>query len=90
MQLAYDAVIYCDPLHSSQQDSQLHCLRQAIYRTITATVATLLDAHRQHGTRAVISNSDTPETREIYLLSISTPSAFAALSAPKAAIWPVK
>jgi len=29
-------------------------------------VATLLDAHRQHGTRAVISNSDTPETREIY------------------------
>ena len=35
MQLAYDAVIYCD-------------------------------AHRQHGTRAVISNSDTPETREIY------------------------
>lgn len=34
--------------------------------TITATAATLLDAHRQHGTRAVISNSDTPETREIY------------------------
>jgi DNA adenine methylase len=29
-------------------------------------VATLLDAHRQHGTRSVISNSDTPETREIY------------------------
>jgi DNA adenine methylase len=31
-----------------------------------ALAATLLDAHRQHGTRSVISNSDTPETREIY------------------------
>ncbi|MBN1016429.1 DNA adenine methylase, partial [Pseudomonas aeruginosa] len=29
-------------------------------------VSTLLDAHRQHGARSVISNSDTPETREIY------------------------
>ncbi|HHB7181878.1 DNA adenine methylase [Klebsiella pneumoniae] len=29
-------------------------------------VATLLDAHRQQGIRALISNSDTPETREIY------------------------
>jgi DNA adenine methylase len=33
------------------------------HRTLAAT---LLDAHRQHGTRSVISNSDTPETREIY------------------------
>lgn len=31
-----------------------------------ALVATLIDAHRQHGARSVISNSDTPETREIY------------------------
>ena len=31
-----------------------------------ALVATLLDAHRQHGARSVISNSDTPETRKIY------------------------
>lgn len=31
-----------------------------------ALVSTLLDAHRQHGTRSVISNSDTSETREIY------------------------
>jgi DNA adenine methylase len=67
MQLAYDAVIYCDPLHPGQQNRQLHRLRQAIYPGRSPRlVATLLDAHRQHGTRSVISNSDTPETREIY------------------------
>lgn len=32
MQLAYDAVIYCDPpLHPDQQNRQFHCLRQAVY-----------------------------------------------------------
>ena len=31
-----------------------------------ALAATLINAHRQHGTSSVISNSDTPETREIY------------------------
>lgn len=32
MQLAYDAVIYCDPpLHPGQQNRQFHCLRQAVY-----------------------------------------------------------
>ncbi|MBL2515973.1 DNA adenine methylase, partial [Klebsiella pneumoniae] len=31
-----------------------------------ALVTALLDVNRQHGTRSVISNSDTPETRQIY------------------------
>lgn len=32
MQLAYDAVIYCDPpLHPDQQNRQFHCLRQAVH-----------------------------------------------------------
>ncbi len=32
MQLAYDAVIYCDPpLHPGQQNRKFHCLRQAVH-----------------------------------------------------------
>lgn len=37
MQMTYDAVIYCDPLHPGQQNRQLHRLRQALHHwTITA------------------------------------------------------
>ncbi|HGN8993581.1 DNA adenine methylase [Klebsiella michiganensis] len=68
MQLAYDAVIYCDPpyIPASKTANFTAYGRPFTLDDHRDLVATLLDAHRQHGTRAVISNSDTPETREIY------------------------
>lgn len=68
MQLAYDAVIYCDPpyIPASKTANFTAYGKPFTLDDHRALVTTLLDAHRQHGTRAVISNSDTPETREIY------------------------
>jgi DNA adenine methylase len=79
------------PLHPGQQTANFTAYGKPFtLDDHRALVATLLDAHRQHGTRSVISNSDTRKPARSTPLSISTPSAFAALSAPKAAIWPVK
>ncbi|WP_461731407.1 DNA adenine methylase [Klebsiella pneumoniae] len=68
MQLAYDAVIYCDPpyIPTSKTANFTAYGKPFTLDDHRALVLTLLDAHRQHGTRSVISNSDTPETREIY------------------------
>ncbi|HIC1650824.1 TPA: DNA adenine methylase [Klebsiella variicola] len=68
MQLAYDAVIYCDPpyIPASKTANFTAYGKPFTLDDHHALAATLLDAHRQHGTRSVISNSDTPETREIY------------------------
>jgi DNA adenine methylase len=55
------------PLHPGQQTANFTAYGKPFtLDDHRALVATLLDAHRQHGTRSVISNSDTPETREIY------------------------
>ncbi|MDK8024334.1 DNA adenine methylase, partial [Klebsiella michiganensis] len=68
LQLAYDAVIYCDPpyIPASKTANFTAYGKPFTPDDHRDLVATLLDAHRQHSTRAVISNSDTPETREIY------------------------
>ncbi len=68
MQLAYDAVIYCDPpyIPASKTANFTAYGKPFTLEDHRALVSTLLDAHRQHGTRSVISNSDTSETREIY------------------------
>lgn len=68
MQLAYDAVIYCDPpyIPSSKTANFTAYGKPFTLGDHRALVATLLEVNRQHGTRSVISNSDTPETREIY------------------------
>lgn len=66
--LAYDAVIYCDPpyIPASKTANFTAYGKPFTLDDHRALVATLLDAHRQYGHRSVISNSDTPETREIY------------------------
>ncbi|SXB51368.1 methyl-directed repair DNA adenine methylase [Klebsiella pneumoniae] len=68
MQLAYDAVIYCDPpyIPTSKTANFTAYGKPFTLDDHRALVSTLLDAHRQHGTRSVISSSDTSETREIY------------------------
>ncbi|MDD1951459.1 DNA adenine methylase [Klebsiella variicola] len=68
IQLAYNAVIYCDPpyIPASKTANFTAYGKPFTLDDHRDLVATLLDAHRQHGTRAVISNSDTPETRVIY------------------------
>ncbi|HGR4956361.1 TPA: DNA adenine methylase [Klebsiella aerogenes] len=63
-----DAVIYCDPPYipasnTANFTSYGKPFTLDDHRTL---VTNLLNANRQFGTRAVISNSDTPETREIY------------------------
>lgn len=68
MQLAYDAVIYCDPpyIPVSKTSNFTAYGKPFTLDDHRDLVATLIDANRQHGTRAVISNSDTPETHNIY------------------------
>ncbi|EIY5081852.1 Dam family site-specific DNA-(adenine-N6)-methyltransferase [Klebsiella variicola] len=68
MQLAYDAVIYCDPpyIPTSKTANFTAYGKPFTLDDHRDLVATLLAVHHQHGTRSVISNSDTPETREIY------------------------
>ncbi|HBR4257103.1 TPA: Dam family site-specific DNA-(adenine-N6)-methyltransferase [Klebsiella pneumoniae] len=63
-----DSVIYCDPPYvpASKTANFTAYGKPFTLDDHRALVATLLDAHRQHGARSVISNSDTPETREIY------------------------
>lgn len=63
-----DSVIYCDPpyIPASKTANFTAYGKPFTLDDHHALVTTLLDAHRQHGTRSVISNSDTPETREIY------------------------
>ena len=68
MQLAHDAVIYCDPPYIPASDTANFT---AYGKPFTlddhrALVAALVDVNRQYATRSIISNSDTPETREIY------------------------
>ncbi|HCQ8457563.1 TPA: Dam family site-specific DNA-(adenine-N6)-methyltransferase [Klebsiella pneumoniae] len=63
-----DAVIYCDPPYiPASKTANFTAYGQPFtlddHRSL---VTNLLNANRQFGTRAVISNSDTPETREIY------------------------
>lgn len=67
-QLASVAAIYCDPpyIPTSKTANFTAYGKPFTLDDHRALAATLLDAHRQHGTRSVISNSDTPETREIY------------------------
>lgn len=68
MQLAYDAVIYCDPPYLPVSDTANFTAygKPFTQDDHTDLVNTLLAAHNQHGVRSVISNSDTPETRDIY------------------------
>ncbi|HCE9037646.1 TPA: Dam family site-specific DNA-(adenine-N6)-methyltransferase [Klebsiella michiganensis] len=69
VQFSPDAVIYCDPPPYIPVSKTANFTAYGKPFTLDdhrALAATLLDAHRQHGTRAVISNSDTPETSEIY------------------------
>ncbi|HBU8487371.1 TPA: Dam family site-specific DNA-(adenine-N6)-methyltransferase [Klebsiella pneumoniae] len=68
VQFSPDGVIYCDPpyIQTSKTANFTAYGKPFTLDDHRALVATLFDAHRQHGTRAVISNSDTPETREIY------------------------
>lgn len=68
LQLAYDAVIYCDPPYIPVSDTANFTaygkpFTQDDHRDL---VNTLLAAHNQQGVRSVISNSDTPETSDIY------------------------
>ncbi|WP_410741817.1 DNA adenine methylase [Citrobacter freundii] len=68
MQLAHDAVIYCDPPYIPASDTANFT---AYGKPFTlddhrALVEALVAVNRQYATRSVISNSDTPETREIY------------------------
>ncbi|MBA7913209.1 Dam family site-specific DNA-(adenine-N6)-methyltransferase [Enterobacter roggenkampii] len=68
MQLVHDAVIYCDPPYIPASDTANFT---AYGKPFTlddhrALVAALVAVNRQYATCSVISNSDTPETREIY------------------------
>lgn len=63
-----DAALYCDPpyIPASKTANFTHYGKQFTLDDHCSLVSTLLVANRQHSTRAVISNSDTPKTREIY------------------------
>ncbi|MCI8206425.1 adenine methylase [Klebsiella pneumoniae] len=63
-----DAVIYCDPpyIPTSATANFTAYGKPFTLDDHRSLVTNLLYAHRQFGIRAVISNSDTPETREIY------------------------
>ncbi|QLP52285.1 DNA adenine methylase [Enterobacter hormaechei] len=65
---SYDAVIYCDPpyIPASETANFTAYGKPFTLDDHRHLVTNLLNAHRQFGARAVISNSDTPETREIY------------------------
>ncbi|WP_333709887.1 Dam family site-specific DNA-(adenine-N6)-methyltransferase [Pluralibacter gergoviae] len=68
MQLTYDAVIYCDPpyIPTSKTASFTAYGKPFTLDDHRNLVEELLSVRRRHGVRSVISNSDTPETREIY------------------------
>ncbi len=68
MRLPRDAVIYCDPpyIPTSNTSNFTAYGKPFTLEDHRALAAALMAVNRQNGTRAVISNSDTPETREIY------------------------
>ncbi|HHX1815075.1 TPA: DNA adenine methylase [Klebsiella pneumoniae] len=63
-----DSVIYCDPpyIPTSKTANFTAYGKPFTLDDHRALVTALLDVNRQHGTRSAISNSDTPETRQIY------------------------
>lgn len=63
-----DSVIYCDPpyIPTSKTANFTAYGKPFTLDDHRALVTALLDVNRQHGTCSVISNSDTPETRQIY------------------------
>lgn len=68
LEIEPDAAVYCDPpyIPASKTASFTHYGKPFTLDDHRALVSALLDVNRQYGTRAVISNSDTPETRDIY------------------------
>jgi DNA adenine methylase len=66
MQLAYDAVIYCDPTSRPAKPPTSPPTASRLPWTITATWLQPCSMLIASTAPAVISNSDTPETREIY------------------------
>lgn len=68
MQSSPDAVIYCDPpyIPTSKTASFTAYGKPFTLDDHRSLVRHLLHVNQRHGIRAVISNSDTPETREIY------------------------
>ncbi|MCL6716123.1 Dam family site-specific DNA-(adenine-N6)-methyltransferase [Klebsiella sp. T2.Ur] len=68
MQLEHDAVIYCDPpyIPTSKTANFTAYGKPFTVDDHRDLEAVLVVVNRQHGTRSVISNSDTPKTREIY------------------------
>lgn len=68
MQLAHDAVIYCDPPYIPASETANFTAYDKPFTLDDhhELVKALLDVNRQHGICSIISNSDTPETREIY------------------------
>lgn len=66
--LGHNSVIYCDPpyIPTSKTANFTAYGKPFTLDDHRALVATLLEVNRQRGTRSIISNSDTPETREIY------------------------
>lgn len=63
-----DSVIYSDPpyIPTSKTANFTAYGKPFTLDDHRALVSTVLDVNRRHGTCSVISNSDTPETREIY------------------------
>lgn len=68
VELDFDKVIYCDPpyIPASETANFTAYGKPFTLDDHRDLVKALLDVNRQHGIRSVISNSDTPETREIY------------------------
>ncbi|HCR1105296.1 TPA: Dam family site-specific DNA-(adenine-N6)-methyltransferase [Klebsiella aerogenes] len=68
MQLEYDAVIYCDPPYvpTSKTANFTAYGKPFTLDDHRELVTTLLEAYQHDGVRSVVSNSDTPETRQIY------------------------
>ncbi|EJW5365997.1 Dam family site-specific DNA-(adenine-N6)-methyltransferase [Salmonella enterica] len=68
MRLPRDAVIYCDPpyIPASKTANFTAYGKPFTLGDHRELVKALLDVNRQHGIPSIISNSDTPETREIY------------------------
>ncbi|HBT3180455.1 DNA adenine methylase [Klebsiella aerogenes] len=68
MQLEYDAVIYCDPPYvpTSKTANFTAYGKPFTLDDHRELVTTLLEAYQHDGVRSVVSNSDTPETRQVY------------------------
>ncbi|EPJ8279722.1 TPA: Dam family site-specific DNA-(adenine-N6)-methyltransferase [Citrobacter freundii] len=68
VELDFDKVIYCDPpyIPASETANFTAYGKPFTLDDHRELVKALLDVNRQHGIRSIISNSDTPDTREIY------------------------